>query len=87
MALLTVEEVQTVPYFLHGDGVFLGSVFENELFEEQEGAFVLDFLSDLDEGFPGVFGGESCAVWTLGILNEELDLEDLFKDRGSQDLM
>jgi hypothetical protein len=86
VALLTVEEVQAIPHFLNGDGVLLNSVFEDKLLEEQESAFMLDFLSDLDEGFPSIFGSHSCAVWTLCVLDEELDLEDLFEDRGSQDL-
>jgi hypothetical protein len=77
VTLLAVEEVQAVSHFPHGDGIFLSPVFENKLLEEQEGALVLNFLSDLNEGFPGVFGSESCTVWTLCILDEELDLEDL----------
>lgn len=87
MALLTVKEVQTVPHFLDGDGVLLSPVFKDKLFEEQESTLMLDFLSDLDEGFPCVFGSESCAVWALCVLDEELDLEYLFKDGGSQDLV
>jgi hypothetical protein len=87
VALLTIEEIQAIPHFLDGDGVLLSTVFEDKLFEEQKGTFMLDFLSNLDEGFPSIFGGDSCAIWTLCVLDEELDLKDLFKDRGSQDLV
>jgi hypothetical protein len=58
-------------------------MLEDKLFEEQEGTFMRDFLSDLDKGFPGVFGSKSCAVRALCVLDEELDLEDLLEDRGS----
>lgn len=83
MALLTVEKVQAIPDFLHGNRVFLSSVFEDKLLEEQECALMRDFLSDLNEGFPGVFGGKPCTVWTLCVLDEELDLKYLLEDRGS----
>lgn len=82
MTLLTVEEVQAISDFLHGDGIFLSSMFENELLEEQEGTLMRDLLSDLNKSFPGVLGSEPCAVWTLCVLDEELDLEDLFEDSG-----
>jgi len=83
VALLTVEEVQAIPNLLHGDGIFLSSMFEDKLLEKQEGTLMRDLLSDLNKGFPGVLGSEPCAVWTLRVLDEELDLEDLFQDRGS----
>lgn len=82
MTLLTVEKVQAIPDFLHGDGIPLSSMFKNKLLEEQESTLMRDFLSDLNEGPPGVFSGKSCAVWTLCVLDEELDLENLLKDRG-----
>jgi hypothetical protein len=87
VVLLAVEEVQAVLHFLYRDGVFVSSVLEDELFEEQEGALVLDFLSDLDKGSPSVFSGKSCTVRTLHILDEEFDLEYLFEDGSSQDLV
>jgi len=86
VTLLTVEEVQAISDFLHGDGIFLSSMFEDELLEEQEGTLMGDLLSDLNKSFPGVLGSKSCAVWTLCVLDEELDLEDLFEDRSSQNL-
>jgi len=57
-------------------------MLKDELLKEQEGTFMRDFLSDLNKGFPGVLGSKSCAVWTLCILDEELDLKDLFEDGG-----
>jgi len=83
MTFLTVEKVQAISDLLHGNGIFLSPVFEDKLFEEQEGALVRNFLPDLNEGFPSVFGGKPRAVWTLCVLDEELDLEDLLEDRRS----
>lgn len=65
MALLAVKEIQAILHFLDGYSVLLSPVFEDKLLEEQESALVLNFLPDLDEGFPGIFGSESCAVRTL----------------------
>jgi len=48
VALLTVEKVQAISDLLHGDGIFLSPMFEDELFEEQEGALVWNFLPDLN---------------------------------------
>ena len=64
----------------------MSSVFEDKLFKEQEGPLVRNLLSDLNKRFPGIFSSKPCAVRTLCVLDEELDLEDLFKDRSSQDL-
>ena len=61
-------------------------MFEDKLLKKQEGTLMRDLLSDLNEGFPGVLSGKPCAVRTLCVLDEELDLEDLFEDRSSQDL-
>ena len=79
MALLAVEEIQPVPDFLYGDGIFLSPVFEDKLFKEQEGTLMRDLLSDLNKGPPCVLGGKSRAVGTLCVLDEELDLEDLLE--------
>ena len=61
----------------------MSPMFEDKLFKEQEGTLMWDLLPDLNESFPGVLGSESCTVWTLCVLDEELDLEDLFEDRRS----
>jgi len=83
VTLLAVEEVQAVPDFLHGDGIFLSSMFEDKLLEEQEGTLMRDLLSNLNKSFPGVLRSKSCTVWALCVLDEELNLEDLFEDRSS----
>lgn len=49
-----VEKVETVLDFFDGDGVLVGAVLEDELFEVEEGTLVIDFLPNLDEGAPGV---------------------------------
>ena len=87
MASRAVEEVETIAHLLDGDGVLLGSVLEDKLLEEEEGPLVGDFLSDLDEGLPCVLRGELCAIWTLAVLDEVLDLEDLFEDGCGEDLL
>ena len=86
MASRAVEEVETIAHLLDGDGVLLGSVLEDKLLEEEEGPLVGDFLSDLDEGLPCVLRGELCAIWTLAVLDEVLDLEYLFENRRGEDL-
>ena len=59
-------------------------VFEDELFEVQEGAFVGDFLPDLNEGFPSMFGVGFCAVRTLLICHNEFAFECLLEDGRSE---
>jgi len=43
----------------------VGVMFENELFEIEEGAFVRNLLTDLDDCFPSVFRIRFGAVRTL----------------------
>ena len=83
VTLLTVEKVQAISDLLDRNCIFVSPMLEDKLLEEQKGAFMWNFLPDLNEGFPCVFGGKPRAVWTLCVLDEELDLEDLLKDRGS----
>ena len=59
-------------------------VFEDELFEVQEGAFVRDFLADLDDGFPGMFRVSFGTVWTLLVCYYEFAFERLLEDGGSE---
>jgi len=54
VSALEVEKVETVFDFTDVDGVFVSIVFENELFEVEEGSFVGDFLADLNTGAPSV---------------------------------
>ena len=51
---LGIKEVEAVFGLADVDGVFVGGMFEDELFEIEEGSLVRDFLSDLDYGAPGV---------------------------------
>lgn len=55
VASLRVEKVQAISNLFYRDRLFLGPVFENKLFKEEESTFMRNFLSDLNEGFPGVF--------------------------------
>lgn len=57
MLLRREEEIESIFNFCYRDTVPIGVVLENELFEVQEGTFVVDFLSDLDHRSPGVLGG------------------------------
>jgi hypothetical protein len=86
VAALAIEKVEPVARLLDGDGVLLDAVLEDELLEEEEGPLVRDLLSDLDDRFPRVLGGEAGTVRALGVLDQELDLEYLFEDGGSQNL-
>jgi hypothetical protein len=61
-------------------------VLENELLEVEEGSLVVDLLSDLYDGAPGVFRCELCAVRALRVGDDELDLKDLLQDSRREDL-
>lgn len=62
-------------------------VFQDELFEVQEGAFVGDFLADLDQGFPSMFGVGFGAVGTLLICYNEFAFERLLENGGSESFL
>lgn len=49
---LGVEEVQAILDFFDIYGVFVGGVFEDELFEIEKGSLVWHFLSYLDDSSP-----------------------------------
>lgn len=86
MLLGGVEEVESIFDLGDRDGILVGVVLEDELLEVQESTLVVDLLANLDEGAPGVLGGETSALRALGSLNDVLDLEDLLKDSGREDL-
>ena len=77
MLLAREEKVETVLDFGDLERVLVHAVLEDELF---------DFLSDLDEGTPGVLGGQPRALLALGALDDVLDLEDLLQNRSREDL-
>ena len=52
-------------------------MFQNELFEVEEGAFVGDFLTNLDDGFPCILGICLSTVRTLLVGYDEFDFEGL----------
>lgn len=56
MVSLGVEEIQAIFGLFDINGVLVSGVFEYELLEIEEGAFVGDFLSDLHDRSPCVCG-------------------------------
>lgn len=56
MTPLREEEIETILDFFNADSIFICAVFEDELFEVEERPFMVDFLADLNESFPGVLG-------------------------------
>lgn len=55
-------------------------MLKDELFEVKECAFMRDFLTDLNDGFPCVFGIGFCAVRTLLIGHYKFALKCLLED-------
>jgi hypothetical protein len=86
MTPLAIKEIQPVSRLLDTYCILLRAMLQDELFEEQERAFVRNLLPDLNERFPSIFRSEFSTVWTLGMLNEVFNLEDLFEDGGSENL-
>lgn len=86
MRTIAIEEIEAVANLLDRYRVFLCVVLEDELLEVEKGALVGDFLTDLNEGFPGILRRKPCAIWTLAVLDKVLDLERLLEDRVRKDL-
>lgn len=84
---LGVEKVKTIPDFLHGDGVLLRAVLQDELFQEQESPLMRDLLANLDERLPGVLRCELRTVRALTILDQILNLKHLLEYCGGEDLL
>lgn len=80
-----VEEIETISNLLDRDRIFLRSVLQNQLFEEQERPLVRHLLSNLYQSLPGVLRSQFCTVRTLAVLHEVLDLKDLLEDRSGED--
>ena len=55
-------------------------MFQDELFEVEKSTFVRDFLTNLDDCFPGVFGVRFCTVGTLLVCYYEFTFESLLED-------
>jgi hypothetical protein len=81
-----IEKVETVFTFADGHGISIRSMLQDELFEVEESALVVDLLSYLDDSSPCIFRCETGAVWTLSILDDELDLKHLLQYGRSKDL-
>lgn len=62
-------------------------MFQNELFEVEEGSFVGDLLAHLDDGSPCVRCEALCTIWTLVVCNDILDLEGLLENRPLKRLL
>lgn len=80
MVALCVEEVETVFGLADVDGVAVGVVFEDQLFEIEEGAFVRDLLADLHARTPGICGVRFRAVGALVVGYDVLNLEALLEN-------
>jgi hypothetical protein len=78
MASLAVKKVQTILDLLNRDRVLLGTMLEDELLEIKKGAFVRNFLPNLDESLPCVFGCKFGTIWALRMLYKVFNLEGLF---------
>ena len=66
-------EVDTISQFNDADGSLVGIVFQDHLFQEEEGSLVVDALADLDTGQPGMGSPLGLALVTLQIRDDELD--------------
>jgi hypothetical protein len=58
----------------------MGHVLQDQLFEVQESALVVDLLTDLDNRVPGVLGLDFAAIWTLLASNDNLKNVGLLED-------
>jgi len=77
-------EIDTVGHFANGEGVGVGRVLQDELFQEEERSLVIDLLSHLRDRSPGVFGLRSRASRALIRLHDVLDDERLLQDGRSK---
>lgn len=80
MVALRVEEVKAVFSLTDVDGVAVRVVFEDQLFEVEESAFVGDLLADLHARAPGICGVGFRAVGALVVGHDILDLEALLEN-------
>jgi len=86
MTFVGIVEVQPVFYLLDRDGIFMGIVLEDQLFQKQERSLVRNLLPYLKHSLPCVLCRKFGAVGALSVLNEILHLEHLFNDGVCEDL-
>lgn len=55
-------------------------MFQDELFEVEEGSFVRDLLAHLYDGSPCVGRKTLCTIWALVVCNDVFNLEGLLED-------
>lgn len=77
MGCILVVEVDSIVFFGNLEDLVIGSMLENELFDEIEGFLMVDVLSDLDDSSPGVRGELFLAVVALHVALNELCDEGL----------
>lgn len=58
----------------------MSSVFDDELFEEEESSLVRNLLTDLNTSSPGMGGVGLCTIGALSIGNDVFDFEGLLED-------
>ena len=58
----------------------MSGVFQDELFEVEEGSFVRDFLTHLYNSSPCVGCETFRTIWTLVVCNDVFDLKGLLED-------
>ena len=82
----SIKEIQTVSKFLDVDGVCMGTMLEDELFEKKKSSLVGDLLANLNDGFPGVLSSDTSAVLAMLIGDDVFDNKDLLENGSSKDL-
>lgn len=81
IALTFVLEVEALSALSNGDGFIMGTVSQNELLQEQEGAFMMNALPHLDLCLPCMRRVRLLTVITLLVLDGKFDLESLLEER------
>ena len=81
MTLLLVLEVESIVTLLDRKGFLVSSMTQDHLLQEHECALVMDMLSYLHLGLPGMRRVRLLTVITLQVLHHKFDLECLLKER------
>jgi hypothetical protein len=80
------KEVQAIRLIFDIDGICVGIVFQDELFEVKERSFVDGLLSGLHHGIPGIFCFYSLAFVALHGMNHKLNHKNLLQNRRCKNL-